>query len=70
MDTSRHPVPDVRGLSRAELENLALKNYASGDLSDEEARRLLGFQTQFKYTPCSRSEACTSTTAWRIEKKT
>ncbi len=48
MDTSLHPDLDVHGLSRAELENTVLKRYANGDLSDEEARRLLGFQTQFQ----------------------
>jgi hypothetical protein len=48
MDTSLHPELDVRGLSRTELESAVLKSYANGDLSDEEARRLLGFQTQFQ----------------------
>jgi hypothetical protein len=48
MDISSHPDIDIRGLSRAELESFVLKSYSNGDLSDEEARRLLGFQTQFQ----------------------
>ena len=47
MDTSLHPDLDVRGLSRTELESRVLKSYANGDLSEEEARRLLGFESQF-----------------------
>jgi hypothetical protein len=47
MDTSRHPDPDVRRCSRTELERSVLESYRSGDLSDEQVRRLLGFETQF-----------------------
>jgi predicted HTH domain antitoxin len=39
---------DVRGLSRTEVEKRVLEAYAHGDLSDEQVRRLLGFETQFE----------------------
>ena len=47
MDTSLHPELDVSGLSHIELESLALKGYASGDLSEEQVRRLLGLESRF-----------------------
>ena len=39
---------DLRDLTRAEVESLVLKRYGIGDLSDEQARRMLGFVTQFQ----------------------
>jgi hypothetical protein len=47
MDTSLQSGLDVRGLSRTELESLVLKSYASGDLSEEQVRRLLGLKSRF-----------------------
>ena len=47
MDFSLQPGLDVRGLSRSEVERLVLESYKCGGLSDEQARRLLGFQSQF-----------------------
>jgi hypothetical protein len=37
----------LTGLSRTEAESLALESYKSGNLSDEQLRRLLGLGTQF-----------------------
>jgi predicted HTH domain antitoxin len=47
IDRSLHADPDVLGLSPAELESLVLKGYASGDLSEEQVRRLLGLKSRF-----------------------
>jgi hypothetical protein len=38
---------DVRNLSRTEAERLVLEGYRCGKLSDEQVRRLLGFDSQF-----------------------
>jgi predicted HTH domain antitoxin len=38
---------DLRGLSRPEVERLALESYRRGNLSDEQVRRLLGFRSRF-----------------------
>jgi predicted HTH domain antitoxin len=48
MDIFPHSNIDVRGLSRTELESLVLQTYANGDVSEEEARRLLGFESRFQ----------------------
>jgi predicted HTH domain antitoxin len=50
MDTSldaRSEQVDVRGLPRSEVESRVLEAYRCGNLSDEQVRRLLGFETQF-----------------------
>ena len=47
MDTAREPEPDVRGLSPSEEESRVLEAYKSGDLSEEQARRLLGLKSRF-----------------------
>lgn len=48
MDTVRGWDFDIHGLSRAEIERRVLEAYGSGSLSDEQARRLLGFGTRFE----------------------
>ena len=48
MDTVPEAEIDVRGLTRVEAESLVLERYGRGDLSDEQARRMLGFETQFQ----------------------
>jgi Uncharacterised protein family (UPF0175) len=49
VDISLRPRPeiDVCGLSRSEAETRVLEGYKCGNLSDEQVRRLLGFETQF-----------------------
>ena len=48
METIRELELKLTGLSRAEAEGLALESYQTGNLSDEQLRRLLGLKTQFE----------------------
>jgi hypothetical protein len=47
MDTAHESEPDVRGLSSSEAESKVLEAYKSGDLSEEQVRRLLGLKSRF-----------------------
>ena len=46
-DTARDLGLDVHGLSRFEMESLALEGYRRGNLSEEQVRRLLGLKSRF-----------------------
>ena len=48
METIRELELKLTGLSRAEAEGLALESCQTGNVSDEQLRRLLGLKTQFE----------------------
>lgn len=47
MDNCLHPESDARALSPSEAEGKVLEAYKSGDLSEEQVRRLLGLKSRF-----------------------
>ena len=47
MDNCLHPEPDVRALSPSEAERRVLEAYQSGELGEEQVRRLLGLKSRF-----------------------
>jgi hypothetical protein len=47
MNTAHESHLDVRGLSPAKVESKVLEAYKSGDLGEEQVRRLLGLKSRF-----------------------